>query len=226
MFFIFRKNICAILIISALVFVSVFFIFNKVNAYGEIKGTSLGEFSSGCNYYVIEDPYGDYTLIEWYGGITPDNGEIMIGELHSYGFKDLYNISRDNSMHVYIDDWMLSEDKAKEKLIDKCGYDKNISTYFNSGYRSSYIPTYTPPIISTESKKTESVNLKTPTPKILNKSFKESPKAKNIISTTTSPIEKIATSTNTITTANNHNSITIKIPWHKKIFNFFIKLFK
>ena len=53
-----------------------------------LKGVSLGEFGS-CDYYLIEDSLGDYTLAEWYGGITPYDGDIVVGELHSYGFKDL-----------------------------------------------------------------------------------------------------------------------------------------
>lgn len=111
----------------------VFFSINTANASSQIKGTSLGEFST-CDYYLIEDSLGDYSLVEWYGGITPDNGDRVVGELHSYGFKDIYNISRDNSTHVWIDDWMLSQDSAAEKLIDKCGYNRIISTYFETGY--------------------------------------------------------------------------------------------
>lgn len=117
-----------------------------INAYGSIKGTSLGEFSS-CDYYLIEDSSGDYTLAEWYGGSTAYEGNILVGELHSYGFKDLYNITRDNSTHVWIDDYLLSEDSAAEKLIDKCGYDRQISTYFDGGY-GSYTPSYTTPTYS------------------------------------------------------------------------------
>jgi len=118
---------------------------SSVNAYGEIKGTSLGEFSS-CDYYLIEDSSGSYSLVEWYGGSTPYSGNTVVGELHSYGFKDLYNISRDNSTHVWIDDWLLSEDSAAKKLIEKCGYDRSISTYFDGG--GYYVPSYTPPVTS------------------------------------------------------------------------------
>lgn len=114
------------------------------DAYGQIKGTSLGEFSN-CDYYLIEVSYGDYTLAEWYGGSTPYSGDTVVGELHSYGFKDLYNISRDNSTRVWIDDWLLSEDSAAKKLIDKCGYDRSISTYFDTSY-GGYPTTYSAPV--------------------------------------------------------------------------------
>lgn len=116
------------------------------NAYGSIKGTSLGEFSS-CDYYLIEDSSGSYTLAEWYGGSTAYEGNVLVGELHSYGFKDLYNITRDTNTRVWIEDYLLSEDSAAEKLIDECGYDREISTYFDGG-GYSYTPTYTTPTYS------------------------------------------------------------------------------
>jgi hypothetical protein len=111
----------------------------------QLKGTSLGEYYYGCDYYLIEDSYGDYSLVEWYGGITPDSGEIVYGELHSYGFKDLYNITRDRETRVWIDDWLLSSSRAAEKLIDKCGYHGSVEDYLGSSYSYSYYPTYSPP---------------------------------------------------------------------------------
>jgi hypothetical protein len=105
----------------------------NANAYGNIKGVSLGEFSFGCDYYLIEDSTGSYTLAEWYGGATTYAGDIIYGELHSYGFKDLYDITRDRTTRAWLDDWLLSQDSASEKLIDKCGWDRNIFNYFSLG---------------------------------------------------------------------------------------------
>ncbi len=135
----FVRNIKRLIIFSFLIIP--FF----TSASNQIKGVSLGEFSS-CDYYLIEDSSGYYTLAEWYGGSTTYSGNTVVGELHSYGFKDLYNISRDSSTRAYIDDWMLSEDSATEKLIDKCGYHKEIKNYFDSSY-IIYTPKsyYTPP---------------------------------------------------------------------------------
>jgi hypothetical protein len=135
-----------IFIASLLIFTPVLFL-----SASSIKGVSLGEFAS-CSYYLIEDSSGDYTLAEWYGGITPYEGDVLYGELHSYGFKDLYNITRDNSTRVWIDDYLLSEDRATEKLIDECGWDREILNYFGntSYYPSSYTqpPRVSPPTIS------------------------------------------------------------------------------
>lgn len=128
-----------------------------VASASSIKGTSLGEIS-GCDYYAIDDSAGDYTIAEWYGGITPYEGDSIIGELHSYGFKDLYDINRNSSTHVWLEDWLLSEDRATEILVDKCGWSSQLKTYFDGGssyyYAPSY-PTYTPaatcPVNSTAS---------------------------------------------------------------------------
>ncbi len=44
----------------------------------------------GCgSRYVVETPAG-YVLLERYGGHDPSNGETIVGDLHSYGMKDLY----------------------------------------------------------------------------------------------------------------------------------------
>jgi hypothetical protein len=128
----------------ALLFVilSVVFLPSKIYAASSIKGVSLGEFSSGCDYYAIEDSSGDYTIAEWYGGTTTYSGDVIYGELHSYGFKDLYDITIDRSTHVWIDDWLVSEDSAMEKLVDKCGWHRSALTYFGGSYSS---PTYTTP---------------------------------------------------------------------------------
>jgi hypothetical protein len=117
-----------------------------LNAGSEIKGVSLGEYST-CDYYLIEDTYGDFSLVEWYGGATTYSGDIIYGDLHSYGFKDLYDATLDSQTRVYIDDWLLSESRATEKLIDKCGYKGSIEKYLSGssgGYYTSPTPSYSP----------------------------------------------------------------------------------
>lgn len=110
---------------------------NGVFASSQIKGVSLGDYSSGCDYYLIEDSTGSYTLAEWYGGVSPDRGDIVVGDLHSYGFKDLYDITNGLSTRVWLDDWLLSRNRAAEKLTDKCGWKGNMADYMSySGYYS------------------------------------------------------------------------------------------
>lgn len=71
-----------------------------------------------CAYFLADGPRGLY-LLEWYGGHDPERGEGIYGELAGYGFKDvLYSGGREG--RVYVDDYMLSKDRALEKLDEKC----------------------------------------------------------------------------------------------------------
>jgi hypothetical protein len=40
--------------------------------------------------------------------------------LNSYGTKEFYNLSRNSKTKLWIDDYMLSKDRALEKINDKC----------------------------------------------------------------------------------------------------------
>jgi hypothetical protein len=77
--------------------------------------------TGGCSSrYVVETPAG-YVLLEWFGGHDPFKGERLVGELNSYGMKDLYVLPSGNSTRAWIDDFMLSRSSVVEKLRDKCG---------------------------------------------------------------------------------------------------------
>lgn len=113
-------------------FSSLILIHHGASASTQIKGTSLGDFKSDCDYYAIEDSGGSYSLAEWYGGITPNKGDVLYGELHSYGFKDLYDLTMDMETRVWMDDYLLSESSIYDKLVDKCGISKTALSYFDN----------------------------------------------------------------------------------------------
>jgi hypothetical protein len=69
--------------------------------------------------YVAENSMG-YVFLEWYGGSDPEPGDVIIGELNSYGFKDVYNLGKDQEMRVWIDDYMLSKQRVIDKINSKC----------------------------------------------------------------------------------------------------------
>jgi hypothetical protein len=73
---------------------------------------------TGCDYFIADGPSGLY-LLEWYGGHSPDVGDVVAGDLNSYGFKDVcypgYGQGR-----IWVDDYLLSESSAMEKVRDKC----------------------------------------------------------------------------------------------------------
>ena len=71
------------------------------------------------DYFLADGPQG-YYLLEWYGGHSPSVGDTIIGELGSYGFKDVYYPKADVQGRVYVDDYLLSRSRAKEKYAEKC----------------------------------------------------------------------------------------------------------
>lgn len=72
-----------------------------------------------CTTYdriVIETRLG-YTNAEVYGGYGATvEGGIIFGELHSFGFTDIYDADGDEVGRLYIDDYMVGESSA----IDWC----------------------------------------------------------------------------------------------------------
>ncbi|WP_441258995.1 hypothetical protein AB7008_15215 [Bradyrhizobium sp. 521_C7_N1_3] len=75
---------------------------------------------SGCrDYFVADGPTGFY-LLEWYGGYSPSAGDIILGDMSGYGFKDVLYQRNGASGRVYVDDYMLSRARAIEKYAEKC----------------------------------------------------------------------------------------------------------
>jgi len=73
-------------------------------------------YKSGCDYFIADGPNG-YYLLEWYGGYDPVEGDIIIGNLNSYGFKNVYYPRRDREGRVYVEDYLLSQDHAIEEYF-------------------------------------------------------------------------------------------------------------
>lgn len=72
----------------------------------------------GCDYFVADGPRGYYVL-EWYGGYDPDKGDLIYGDIRTYGFKDVL-YARERKGRLYVEDYLLSKDNALEKLLEKC----------------------------------------------------------------------------------------------------------
>jgi hypothetical protein len=73
---------------------------------------------TGCDYFIADGPRGLY-VIEWYGGHDPDKGDIVVGPINSFGFKDVCYPDHGQG-RVYVDDYDLSESSAVDKIKDKC----------------------------------------------------------------------------------------------------------
>ena len=77
-------------------------------------------YNSGCrSYFVADGPKGFY-LLEWYGGFDPAKGDIIVGDIASYGFKDVYYPNQKQDGRIWVDDYMLSKDRVLEKYYQKC----------------------------------------------------------------------------------------------------------
>ncbi|WP_068466721.1 hypothetical protein [Candidatus Protochlamydia phocaeensis] len=72
------------------------------------------------DYYVIDTGRG-CSVVEWYGGNNPSEGDTIVGDIESYGFKDVYNLSSRDESRFYVEDYLLSEDDAIEKVYELGG---------------------------------------------------------------------------------------------------------
>lgn len=82
-----------------------------------IKGEILLEKG---DYYVVDTGI-NCSVVEWYGGSLLSEGDELVGDLESYGFKDIFNLTRKNESRVYIEDYLLDEDEAIERVYELGG---------------------------------------------------------------------------------------------------------
>lgn len=75
--------------------------------------------TTGCSSRYVVSTSGGYVLLEWFGGHSPSNGDRIVGDLHSFGMKDIYVANADEFSRAWIDDYFLSRDSVVEKLLDK-----------------------------------------------------------------------------------------------------------
>ena len=80
------------------------------------KGTVVAICSA---HHLISSSQG-YAIIEWYGGNSPSRGDVIVGDFQSYGMKDVFNLSQDSDVRVWVDDFWMSKDRAVEKFSEKC----------------------------------------------------------------------------------------------------------
>ena len=66
------------------------------------------------DYYIVETRKG-YTVLERYSGRLDEDDKVR-GELNRYNFKYLINRNKSSEVRVYIEDYMLSDERALEWL--------------------------------------------------------------------------------------------------------------
>jgi hypothetical protein len=104
-------------------------------------GTVYAPYSS-CSYFLILDPTGSFSEVEWYGGSFPDSGDVVYGDFQTYGFKDMYDQNKGNNIRVWVDNYWISRSRAAQYLTDKCsGYSFNPYSLPPTTYYSAPLPT-------------------------------------------------------------------------------------
>jgi hypothetical protein len=72
-----------------------------------------------CEYFIVETDRG-LCIFEWYGGGVPVEGDILRGELDSYGFQNAYNVTQNCEIKVFVEDYWLGSMEATEELYELC----------------------------------------------------------------------------------------------------------
>ena len=83
-------------------------------------GYTIGD---GCDFYIIETKRF-FVLVEWYNGSLYKGNKVR-GELHTYNFKYLTNLSKNNSkVKVWIVNYWNTKGRCFEWLIEneKCEF--------------------------------------------------------------------------------------------------------
>jgi hypothetical protein len=72
-----------------------------------------------CDLFIANGPSGLYVL-EWYGGYDPRLGDTIIGDINSFGFKDVFYPSANRAGRVWVEDYLVSEDAAWDAIQKRC----------------------------------------------------------------------------------------------------------
>jgi hypothetical protein len=72
-----------------------------------------------CDMMIVCLTNGNYSVCEDYYDKCEED-DVLVGEFQGYGFKDVFNLTRDKSCRVYIEDWETSEESALEELKEEC----------------------------------------------------------------------------------------------------------
>lgn len=96
-----------------------FLAFSPKTLASSVAGVVVLEATPGCDYFVVETNMG-YSLLERYGGVISIwEGDRVFGEIHSYGFKNIYIEGR-GEMRVWVDDFWMSASDAIQYFRSKC----------------------------------------------------------------------------------------------------------
>ena len=73
---------------------------------------------SGCSYFIADGNRGLYVL-EWFGGYSPYEGDLIYGDICSYGMKNV-KYSNGRTGKVWVEDFWESKSAAMDEINDHC----------------------------------------------------------------------------------------------------------
>jgi hypothetical protein len=84
----------------------------------QLKGVVCFKINS-CDHLIVCLKDGNYSIIEDSYDLC-DEEDVLVGEFKSYGFKNVYNLTKDKNVKVYIQDWEYSEENAIDEWKVQC----------------------------------------------------------------------------------------------------------
>jgi hypothetical protein len=73
----------------------------------------------GCDYFIVETASG-YALLQWFGGVIPMRGDVVVGAFETFGMPEIYNRTQGSSMTVWADDYWMSRPQVIQRIRDHC----------------------------------------------------------------------------------------------------------
>ncbi len=100
------------------VFLLLFILLFPIQALAEL-GVVIKEDVCGSGNVIIETIDGGYVAAEHYSGVTLFKGDIVSGNLRTYGFEKLIRMDNRESGDFFVVDCQSSTEKAKKVLCNK-----------------------------------------------------------------------------------------------------------
>ena len=105
----------------ALLAIGLMFVCMNITCAEAVKGWVV-QCDISKNIAVVGTDLG-YTTMELYGWANIYKGDEVIGNLHDYGACDIYNTYTNESISVYITNYMLTAEQATDWVARKYGWE-------------------------------------------------------------------------------------------------------
>ena len=87
--------------------------------YAHADNAEVLSYPSGCDYFIANGNHG-YYLLKWHDGYEPSEGDIILGDIGSYGLQDIYYPLREREGRLFVQDYSMSESRAVQHFKELC----------------------------------------------------------------------------------------------------------